>query len=380
MTTTLTPEQQLSSAFDEVDLTASEVTKTEKKEQEAQKKAGDTSGLTAAAQRDLRNAEASYRVLFAAVEETKELRDRRDQIKRDLHEIGQVERIHETAQAAVVSLQNTVGAVTPFEAATKDARDKTRDATSKVQQAVADVTAVSAQQVSPAGTQEAAPAGKGKKPPAVGQPTVLDTVQALEAIHGALETDHGRLLLLHREVGHSQKALQDQLAAVQTVENEAATFANDLVPRKTSLEKELADINEKLAAEPSDKEVRRNKAALDAAQRRFQDAPSTERQAQEQFKVAREAREDAERRYSEALDQRNRAERLFIRGIDITGPNAAGIFTASADLAEQLPPGFRLQWSSNAGTVKPAKGKTVAFDTGKLPPGSYDIEVSVVRA
>ena len=52
--------------------------------------------------------------------------------------------------------------------------------------------------------------------------------------------------------------------------------------------------------------------------------------------------------------------------------------TATADIAENPPPGYKLHWSSNAGTVRPDTGPTVSFDTGKLPPGSYDIEVSLV--
>jgi hypothetical protein len=377
MTTTLTPEQQLSSAFDEIDLTKNEVAKTTKKEQEAQKKAGDTNGLTAAAQTDMRNAEATYRVLAAAVEETKSLRDRRAQIKRDLHEIGQVERIYKIAKAAGVSLQNAVNDVDPIEDVTRRARDTTLAAQHRAQE-VAD-----ALRGTPASAAGGTPASQSGKPAPRARSRAAkpgsELQNRLDTIVQDLDGEHERLLELHREAVQSQRGLQDQLAAVQAVEGEAATFANELLPQKTELEKELADIDRTLAAEPSDDEVRRNKAALDAAQRRFQDAPATERQAQEQLKVAREAREDAERRYSEALDRRDRAERLFIRGIDITGPTAAGIFTASADLAEQLPPGFRLQWSSNAGTVTPAKGNTVKFDTGHLPPGSYDIEVSVVR-
>ena len=130
---------------------------------------------------------------------------------------------------------------------------------------------------------------------------------------------------------------------------------------------------------PSEDDVDKARDKFESANRRFEDAPSAERQAQETLKSAREAREDAQRRYREALDRRDKAEGLFIKGIDITGPNAAGVFTATADLAEPLPRDYDLHWSSDAGTVKPDTGKRVGFDTGKLPPGSYDIEVCVVR-
>jgi hypothetical protein len=386
MTTMMTPEQQLTSAFDEVDWTQSEVTKAEKNEQKAQKKAGDTNGLAAAAQRDLRNAEATYRVLFAAVEETSALHEREEQIRRDLIEIGRVERIRSIAHAALESLHHAVAAVGPFESATREARENTHNATTQVQQAVVDVTAVIANQGTPVGTQGTAstaatkPGARGRKPRAAAPPpSPSQVVTALEGIQGGLEADHRALDHLHREVGRFRRGLEHEVTAVGEVENEAADFARELEPKKAPLEVELAEIEKKLADEPTADEVRRNKAAVDAAQRRFQDAPATERQAQEALKLAREAREDAERRHREALDRRDRVERLFVTGIDITGPNAAGIFKATAVIAEKLPKGYELHWSSNAGSVYPTRGDEVDFNTGKLPPGSYDIEVSVVR-
>jgi hypothetical protein len=372
MTITMPPREQLISADADIKSTKKEVTRSERAERNAQKLADDTRGLAAAAERDLKNAEARYRVLFAAAEETKGLRKQRAEIEQELAEIGRADKVSAATRAAVGPLDDAVKAVTPLENATRQARDTIEHAKSRVQEA--------AEKVTSAGGQAEAPAGRpGKTSPRAQNESSSDKQNSLDTITQELEQDHQRLQGLYKQIHGSLKGLQAQATAVQTAATEAADFANEQTAEKERLLNERAKIDAKLKGQPSPPEVAEAETDRDTARRRFEDAPGAERQAQEALKLAREAREDAQRRYREALDRRDRAEGLFITDIDITGPNAAGIFTATAVLAEDPPTGYELHWSSNAGTVKPDTGKTVSFNTGKLPPGSYDIEVSLVH-
>lgn len=372
MTTTTPPREQLKSADADVRSTKKEVTRSERAERDAQKVADDTRGLAAAAQRDLKNAEARYLVLFAAAEETKGLRKQRAEIEQELAEIGRADQVSAATRAAVGPLDDAVTAVTPLENATQQARDTTEQAKSRVQEAAAQLTSAGG----PAGTPASAP---GKAAPRARNAAPSDKQNSLAAIVQELEQDHQRLHDLYRQIQGSVKGLQAQATAVQTAATEAADFATKQTAEKERLLRELAEIDAKLKGQPSPAEVDGAETDRDTARRRFEDAPGAERQAQEALKLTREARENAQRRYREALDRRDRAEGLFITDIDITGPNAAGIFTATAVLAENPPAGYELQWSSNAGTVEPDIGNQVSFNTGKLPPGSYDIEVSLVH-
>jgi hypothetical protein len=372
MTTMMTPTEQLILADADVKATEQEVTNSEKAEQDAQTVADDTRGLEAAAQRDLKNAQARFRVLSAAYDEAKGLREEKKRIEEELAEIGCAEQVRDTTQTAATALDNAVQAVTPLENATQQARDTTERAKSSVEEAARQVASAGGQEGALAGTPEGTSARTRKVSPSTKQ-------NSLDAITRELGNDYDHLQTLYTQFQGFLTNLQGQATAVHTAATKAADCANNQKAEKKRLQGKLAEIEGKLNGQPTKKEIDQAATDRDTARRRFEDAPGAERQAQEALKLARDAREDAQRRYREALDRRDRAERLFIRDIDITGPNAAGIFTATAVLAENPPPSYELRWSSEAGTVRPTTGKTVAFDTGTLPPGSYDIEVSLER-
>jgi chromosome segregation ATPase len=372
----MTPEQQLESAFDDVDALEKEVAKREEAEQDAQKVVGDTSGLVAAARRASKNKEAQFRVLSAEYDEAKSLREKKKRIEEQLNEIAQAETVRDATQAAVQPLTDAVAAVSPVAGATQQAMDATSDAKSQVDSAIETIDPDDDQDDSPPGAQGKPLPAAQRKPRRNGR---ADKRNSLMAISGSLGTDYGTLQQLSGQINGSLADLQGNAGEVQAAATAAANFADGLQPKKVELLEEQSKIDAKLATVPSEDDVDKARDKFESANRRFEDAPSTERQAQETLKSAREAKEDAQRRYREALDRRDKAEGLFIKGIDITGPNAAGVFTATADLAEPLPRGYDLYWSSEAGTVKPDTGKRVGFDTGKLPPGSYDIQVCVVR-
>lgn len=372
MTTMMTPTEELISADADIKATEQEVTDREKAEQDAQTAADDTRGLEAAAKRDLQNAQDRYRVLSAAYEEAKGLREEEKRIEEELKEIGRAEQVRDAMQTAATDLDNAVNVVTPIESATQQAQDTTGSAKSLVQEA--------AQLVASAGGQQEAPTGTPAKTSSRTQKTSpSDTQNSLEAIITQLEADYEQLGMLYTQLQGFLTSLQQQDAVVNTAATEAADSAKKQEAEKKRLQRKLTEIEGKLNGQPTKQEVDQAAADRDTARRRFEDAPGVERQAQEALTLAREMREDAQRRYREALDRRERADGLFITDIDITGPNAAGTFTAIAVLAERLPSGYELKWSSNAGTVRPDTGPKVSFDTGTLPPGSYDIAVSLVH-
>jgi len=356
MTTMMTPTEELISADADIKATEQEVTDREKAEQDAQTAADDTRGLEAAAKRDLQNAQDRYRVLSAAYEEAKGLREEEKRIEEELKEIGRAEQVRDAMQTAATDLDGAVNVVTPLETTTQQAKDTTEDAKSLVQEA--------AQQVASEGGQ---------------QKSRSDIQNRLQAIITKLGADSNQLQTFYTELQGFLKSLKQQDKVVKAAATKAADAAKKLEAEKKRLQEKLAEIEGKLNGQPTKQEVDQAAADRDTARRRFEDAPGVERQAQEALTLAREMREDAQRRYREALDQRERAERLFITDIDITGPNAAGTFTAIAVLAERLPSGYELKWSSNAGTVHPDTGPKVSFDTGTLPPGSYDIAVSLAH-
>ena len=372
MTTMMTPTEQLKLADADVKSTEQEVTDREKAVQDAQAVADDTRGLEAAAQRDLKNAEARYRVLFAAYDEAKGLREEKKRIDEELAEIGCAEQVRDATQTAATALDSAVQVVISLEDAAKQARDDTQLAKTGVEEAARQIASTGGQQETPAGT-----SGRTSTRARRGSPS--EQQNSLAGITGKLGDHSDRLQTLYTQFQGFLTSLQVQATAVHTAATEAADCANKQEAEKKRLQGRLAEIEGKLKGQPTKGEVDQAATDRDIASRRFEDAPSAERQAHEALKLARELREDAQRRNREALDRRIRAEGLFITDIDITGPNAAGTFTATAVLAEALPPGYRLKWSSDAGTVRPVIGPKVSFETGKLPPGSYDIEVSLVH-
>src|SRR5690349_3598962 len=85
MAITMTPVGQLDSAFSEVEAAREDLKKKEHEEQEAQREADETSGLVAAVSRELKNAEARYRVLSNVDDTaTKNLKSKQTQLATEL--------------------------------------------------------------------------------------------------------------------------------------------------------------------------------------------------------------------------------------------------------------------------------------------------------
>ena len=189
MTTMMTPTEELISADADIKATKQEVTDREKAEQDAQTAADDTRGLEAAASRDLQSAQDRYRVLSAAYEEAKGLREEEKRIEEELKEIGRAEQVRDAMQTAATDLDNAVNVVTPIESATQQAQDTTGSAKSLVQEAKQLVASAGGQQEAPTGTPAKTPSRTQKTSPS-------DTQNSLEAIITQLEADYEQLGML----------------------------------------------------------------------------------------------------------------------------------------------------------------------------------------
>jgi chromosome segregation ATPase len=314
------------------------------------------SGLFAAARRELENAEARYRVLAAANAETNALQAQEQQLEGDraaaATEVMQASAIRDTAQTVGTLLAAAIEAVSQAITFTGEAAGTAQVAQSE---------ALAAHEAATTATRK----------------------NSLRVKADALATHHDELEGQRSRLGGNLDDLKANVDPLNTVSTQAKGQVSLLQAKVEAFDAGLADVNSELAAQRPSGDISQAQAERNDAQRTLDDAPSLERQAQEALKSAREAREDAEKRYREALESRDEAEQLFIAGIDVSGPNAAGVFTAKADLIEDLPAGYALVWSSNAGTVNPSTTSKaddeVSFDTGKLRPGSYDIVVHLER-
>lgn len=354
MAITMTPLGQLDSAFQEVDAAEEDLKKKEEQEENAQTEAGKTLGLAAAARRELKNAQARYLVLSNVEDaETKDLQRAKAQLEEELAvtEAGltRAGQTGEEVQAFKNILDKTVEAVKRGKTAAGAAAKSVKDTASETRQAEADAT------------------GPDK--------ATLTT----SAEH--LDTHYTEINDMVSKLGGSQRQIEAEVRALARI----ATSANDqvisLTAKKHDLERKLNDIGEALDERPGG-DLEEAREELDTAEQAHDVAPDAERQGRTVLKQARQAREEAEERLRLARAQRDKVERLFIRGIDVSGPDANGTFTAKAEVRQRIPSTYRLHWSSSAGSVHPKTSKpdeAVNFKTSGLPPGSYDIEVCLER-
>ena len=230
MTTMMTPTEELISADADIKATKQEVTDREKAEQDAQTAADDTRGLEAAASRDLQSAQDRYRVLSAAYEEAKGLREEEKRIEEELKEIGRAEQVRDAMQTAATDLDNAVNVVTPIESATQQAQDTTGSAKSLVQEAKQLVASAGGQQEAPTGTPAKTPSRTQKTSPS-------DTQNSLEAIITQLEADYEQLGMLYTQLQGFLTSLQQQDAVVKTAATEAADSAKKQEAEKSAFKR-----------------------------------------------------------------------------------------------------------------------------------------------
>lgn len=277
MARTMTPVDQLDSTFDEVDAAYKNLKRKEKEEEDAQTEAGKTSGLVAAARRELKNAEARYRVLSNVADaETKDLQRRKVYLKKELaatmEELVEAENNYQKAEGAKKVLSDTAGAVDRGIAAANAA-----------------VTAVGSAKTD---AETAQGTGPGKT-----SADLRNGISKLNTSHGELEGHVGQL-------GDSREELRAEVATLESVAADAANKVNYLTATKRDLEKKLKDIGTALD-ERAGGDLEEVIEERDAARRANEVAPDAEKQGQAALKQAREAREEAQERHREALAKRN---------------------------------------------------------------------------
>src|SRR5215472_1983077 len=288
-TITTTPEQELDSAFDELDRANAALQASQKAEREAHTHASEVSGLVADARRELKNAEARHRVLSSAASaKTKDLQKKKQQLERDIaatdDELKRTEKAQEEADKSknildemVKAVQQGITAAQAAENAVKDARSETESAEKK--------------------------APEGKK-------------AALKNAAETLGTKYEELRGQVTKLGDYLDRLQAEDKVLRTAATRAGARARSLSTRKQRLEKDLEDVSKSLAGLPGG-DISQSEAELKTAQSALEDAPDIERRAQDALQEAREAREAAEKRYREAQERRDEAEQRFIAGIDV---------------------------------------------------------------
>jgi chromosome segregation protein len=354
MAITMTPVGQLDSAFSEVEAAREDLKKKEHEEQEAQREADETSGLVAAVSRELKNAEARYRVLSNVDDTaTKNLKSKQTQLATELaateRELSRAQESRQRVAAAKRILDEAALAVMNGIAAAKAAAEAAAQAKTDAMKAQASKTS-----------------GKGAD--------LANRIDELDRSHSGLQEQISKL-------NNSHIGIRAEANTLEAKAHDATTEVNTLTALKQSQETDLAKVTQDLAEGPGG-DLEEAKDELDTAQQAHDAAPDAERSGKAALKQARKAREEAQERLRLARAKRDKVERLFIRGIDVSGPDANGTFTAKAEAKETIPDNYQLRWSSSAGAVNPETStpdETVSFTTKGLPPGSYDIEVRLER-
>lgn len=324
MVTTVTSEETLASALDDVRRERARLGRRRRKWKRAQDRAAATYGLVAAAQRHFGNAEARYRVLLAAAEPAG---DRKRALNAEAEEL----------QAAL--------------AATKEELARAEAIQQAAEQCLAALGSIS----------EAVEAWSA---PAAKPASSVTTRNRAEQV---------------------RRPLSELRAAVEGLATAAVDhpMLESLRTKQTELEEEHADVRQALGTKRSETaraDMQKARAEFETAARALREAPESERRAQADVRLANAALAEAERRYRTAVQARDEAELIFIEGIDLTGPDTGGVITARARLRRDVPVGYRLSWSAEGGLLREFVGVSVPVDTRQAPPGSYALEVHLDRA
>ncbi|HEY7430561.1 MAG TPA: hypothetical protein VH641_07500 [Streptosporangiaceae bacterium] len=353
-------EERLNSAFEEVEKAGKELKKSKHREQDAQTQVANTSGLAAAASRELKNVEARYRVL-AQSHEIRHAQEAADAWEDPAQSLAQMvekakswltkaQRTADTITTSVRDANKAAAEPTPktkeaLERHAKDLGDELPELKDELSEIEAEVETASRHVE---GWSRPGPAASKREPPGEeGSPGETEPSALTEAPASRMPRQPAK-----------KQGQRRRNAAGRYVADAAEAVAGSQAGRcDTDLEKELAK-----------------------AQQVADEAPRITRRAQERLTLAREDREAAEKRLQEAEVSQDNVVREFIEGIDLSEPDAAGVVTAEAIMKQELPPGYRLHWSFRAGDlVIDQIGESITVPTGEMPTGSYDIVMRVER-
>lgn len=307
---TMRPEEALRHAFDEIDRTNRLVADRRRAQAEAQKRADSAQALQAAAQVQLKNAEAKYSVLAKSVELAAP--------DIEILQVKYAEREVELA-AAVEELR--------IAKAQAETVEQARLALHELFRAVRDVAAEATLAIE-ALKKSADDIGRLPQTPLKAAP-VRNMLEELNERHRGLQ---GRRLQYEPALGELDTAIENFRGEVP-----AADYLRSLSARREWLERDMAAIGSELRAkqpgvDPDD--LRNAKSDRDAAKYAAEEAPKAVQRAQYELQMASDSLAQAEKSQQDAQNNFDKVEAQIVTGIEVSAPNAAGFVTARA----QLPP------------------------------------------
>jgi chromosome segregation ATPase len=339
----------LDQVFDEVEDAQADVDARRGAVQTAEEEAGAAKGLTAAAQRDLKNAEARLRVLELA------------QAGAESKDPGYAKLVQQLQAASAKYAEAEKQATAVREA---------REALAEINTAVGEWVTTATQ----------AAAAFGNSADNVYGLSVADDAEAQKRTVGDALRNQGTSLESELgQLGAPQK--QRLIDADRKLEGSAPSQPQlDALKREmTRLDGQCKKAQPMQDKAPSSREVKKAQADYEAAKTAVDEAPEVERDRQAKLQLTREKLAAAEDRLTSALVGKDEAERRLIEDIELTGPGADGYVIAEAKLRyKYLPDGYSLKWTVGGVSV-PATEKTIRIDTKELAAGSYVIAVHLHR-
>jgi chromosome segregation ATPase len=351
---TISPEA-LRHAFDEIDRSNRLAADARRAQAEAQKRADSAQALQAAAQVQLKNAEAKYSVLARSVElaapDIEILQARYAEREVELAAAVEEHRITEVQAATVEQARSALREV--FRAV----QDAARNATQAIDALIRSVDDI---QRLPAAALRVA------------------------AVRNMLEDLQGRHRGLLEQRSQYEPALPELETAIEAlrVEVTSAEYLRSLSARRERLERDMVAIGSELRAklpgvDPDD--LRSAKNDRDAAKFATEEAPRAVQRAQVELQMASDSLAQAQERQQAAQNQFATVHAEFVPGIEVSAPNAAGLVTARAQLPQGIPEGYTLRWQAGAASVVPETGDAVSIDTSQLPVGDTAIVATLER-
>jgi hypothetical protein len=345
--TDMTPKEQLNLAFDEIDKAKTNLDTKRGDLQLAQQQADEADGLTGAAQRQQENAQAKLRVLELAEADYKSLQAKQAELVTDLATARKERDQAQTAYEASTAITNAVRDMSKWTGTAEKA-----------------------------GQLFAGSAEELRK-----LPVTDDAKKALATTVTNLEGQQASLDKQLDELKTPQGKLSD---AEQKFKALALTGPQRAAQRRVveRLERRLDAVKQEEKDETGVDPAEVNQARSDyvAAKRAVLEAPEVERSRRIELQSARAELADAEDRYHSARADRDDAEQLYIEDIDLAGPGADGVVIAKAQLQQDLPEDYSLQWTVDGVPATAEQDGTLHINTKGLAPRDYEIEVHLGRA
>lgn len=352
---TMRPEEALRQAFDELDQANRLVEEQSMAQAEAQKQVAKTSALQTETQHQLENAEAKYRVLLGSAElaapDIRALQARYAERERDL------DVTLEELEVAEVEAENA--------RRSRQALEELTDAEGAWLETARDVALILRRSADRCDT-------------------VSPGAAARAALRGIAQELHDHHTQFQDRLGELEQVLQQMRMAAEGLPMVTVTPAHliRLTAKRELLEGELAEIGDALTAKQANVDVQHlqeAEAELIALRRTAEEVPRAVRGAQHKLQMATDSLKRAEHSRQDAQNNFNNVEGKIVPEIKVIGPDAAGFFTAQAQLAYQIPEGYTLRWQVGGALVESATGETIRIDARTLPIGDTAVVATLER-